>query len=155
MLYEFNMILSLWITFSVLGYARKYPPSHPLMDDNGNPVINARWAWLGIPRIFLKFCEFWSEFQQNLSKSCKIWILQEFESAGFGILHELLLSFLEILKFLGKVCSINFEPPDNDLCSTCHVYPIFRRAWIISIPFIVNRFNWGLHWKKSVCSRLC
>ena len=25
-----------------------------------------------------------------------------------------------------KVCSINFEPPDIDLCSVCHVYPISR-----------------------------
>ena len=27
-----------------------------------------------------------------------------------------------------KVCSINFEPPDNDLCSTCHVYPLSHEA---------------------------
>ena len=24
-----------------------------------------------------------------------------------------------------KVCSINFEPPDNDLCSACYVFPTF------------------------------
>ena len=33
-------------------------------------------------------------------------IPQEFESAGFGILHKLLLSFLEILKFLGTQFSV-------------------------------------------------
>ena len=33
-------------------------------------------------------------------------ILQDFESAGFGILHKLLLSFLEILKFLGTQLSV-------------------------------------------------
>ena len=42
-----------------------------------------------------------------------------------------------------KICSINFEPPDIDLCSVCHVYTISRGALIISILFIVNRFTWG------------
>ena len=46
--------------------------------------------------------------------------------------------------FSCKVCSINFEPPDIDLCSACHVYPISRGASIISILFIVNRFTWGV-----------
>ena len=41
-----------------------------------------------------------------------------------------------------KACSINFEPPDNDLCSACHVYPLSRGARIISILFILNRFTW-------------
>ena len=27
--------------------------------------------------------------------------------------------------FFAKVCSINFEPPYIDLCSVCHVYPLF------------------------------
>ena len=31
---------------------------------------------------------------------------------------------------LAKVPSINFEPPDIDLCSACHVYPISRGAWL-------------------------
>ena len=43
-----------------------------------------------------------------------------------------------------KVCSINFEPPDIDLCSACHVYPLFCGAWIISILFILNKLTWGL-----------
>ena len=47
---------------------------------------------------------------------------------------------------VGKVCSLNFEPPDNDLCSACHVYPLSRGAWIISILFILNRFTWGLNY---------
>ena len=42
-----------------------------------------------------------------------------------------------------KVCSINFEPLDNDLCSACHVYPLSRGAWIISILFILNGFASG------------
>ena len=42
-----------------------------------------------------------------------------------------------------KVCSINFEPHDNDFCSAFHVYPLSCGAWIISIPFILNRFIWG------------
>ena len=45
---------------------------------------------------------------------------------------------------LRKVCSINFEPPDNDLCSACHVYPLSRGAWIILILFILNGFTWGV-----------
>ena len=40
-----------------------------------------------------------------------------------------------------KVCSINFEPPDNDFCSACHVHPLSRGAWIISILFILNGFT--------------
>ena len=44
-----------------------------------------------------------------------------------------------------KVCSINFEPPDIDLCSACHVYPFSRGASIISILLIMNRFTWGLN----------
>ena len=43
-----------------------------------------------------------------------------------------------------RVCSINFEPPDNDLCSACHDHPLFRGAWIISILFILNKLTWGL-----------
>ena len=39
----------------------------------------------------------------------------------------------------------NFEAPDNDLSSACHVYPISHRAWLISVLFIVNRFTWGLN----------
>ena len=35
-----------------------------------------------------------------------------------------------------QVCSINFEPPDSNLCSAYHVYPISRGAWIISVLFI-------------------
>ena len=31
----------------------------------------------------------------------------------------------------GRVCSINFEPLDNDLCSACHDHPLFIGAWII------------------------
>ena len=43
-----------------------------------------------------------------------------------------------------RVCSIDFEPPDNDLCSACHDHPLFRGAWIISILFIFNKLTWGL-----------
>ena len=49
-----------------------------------------------------------------------------------------------------KVCSINFEPPDIDLCSACHVYPLFREAWVISILFIyqtkevASKFLWPM-----------
>ena len=46
------------------------------------------------------------------------------------------------MAIFGKVCSINFEPPDIDFCSACHVYTISRGAWIISILFILNRFTW-------------
>ena len=61
-----------------------------------------------------------------------------------------------VLSVLGEVCSINFEPPDNDLCSTCHVYPLSRGAWIISIPFILNRFPGGgveLHNLMNISNR--
>ena len=43
-----------------------------------------------------------------------------------------------------KACSTSFEPPDNDLCSACPVYPLSRETWIISILFILNRLTWGL-----------
>ena len=57
------------------------------------------------------------------------------------------LSFLSQFQIkVFKVCSINFEPPDNDLCSACHVYPLSRRAWIIPVLFISNRFTWGLNY---------
>ena len=35
------------------------------------------------------------------------------------------------VNILCKVCSVNFKPPDNDLCSACHVYPLSRGAWTI------------------------
>ena len=38
-----------------------------------------------------------------------------------------------------KVCSINFEPPDNDLCSACHVCSLSRGAWIISVLFYIEQ----------------
>ena len=44
---------------------------------------------------------------------------------------------------LRKVYSINFKPPDIDLCSACHVYPLFRGARIISILFILNKLTGG------------
>ena len=61
-----------------------------------------------IPSISQKFCKFWPKFQENHSKSCKIqeFLPQELESSGFGILHKLLLSFFEILKFLGTQFSV-------------------------------------------------
>ena len=77
------------------------------MDDIGNPVVNARWAWLEIHWISPNFCEFWLEFHQKPFK-----VLQnsgtprDCESAGFGILQKLLLSFLQILKFLGTQFSV-------------------------------------------------
>ena len=46
-----------------------------------------------------------------------------------------------------KVCSINFEPPDNDLCSACHFYLLSREAWMISILIILNRFTWGVEFE--------
>ena len=56
----------------------------------------------GIPRVFLKFCEFFTEIPAKPFKILQnSGIPQEFESAGFGILRKLLLCFLEILKFLG------------------------------------------------------
>ena len=68
---------------------------------------DAWWAWL-IPSISPKFCKFWPKFQENHSKSCKIqeFLHQELESSGFGSLHKLLLSFLEILKFWGTQFSV-------------------------------------------------
>ena len=55
--------------------------------------------------------------------------------------HSMIFTLLAV-----KVCSINFEPPDNDLCYACHVHPLSRGAWIISILFILNRFTWGLNY---------
>ena len=45
-----------------------------------------------------------------------------------------------------KVCSINSQSPDYDLCSACHVYPLSRGARIVSILFILNRFTSGLNY---------
>ena len=36
-----------------------------------------------------------------------------------------------------KVCSITSEPPEIDFCYACHVYPLSRGAWIISIKFMI------------------
>ena len=41
----------------------------------------------------------------------------------------------------GKICSVNFEPPDNELCSARHIYQVSRGAWMISILSILNRFT--------------
>ena len=38
----------------------------------------------------------------------------------------------DYLRLEDKVCSINFEPPDNDFLSVCYVYPLSHGAWIIS-----------------------
>ena len=43
-----------------------------------------------------------------------------------------------------KVCSIDSEPPDIDLCPACHVYRLFRGAQIISILFILNKLTLGM-----------
>ena len=40
-------------------------------------------------------------------------------------------SSFSLISNFSKVCSINFEPPDIDLCSVGHVYPISHGAWII------------------------
>ena len=42
-----------------------------------------------------------------------------------------------------KVCSINFEPSEMDLCSACHAY---RGGWIILILSILNNFTRGLNY---------
>ena len=76
------------------------------MDDIGNPVINARWARLEFhefPQIFWILTGIPRNSFKVLQNSG---IPQDFESAGFGILHKLLLSFLEILKFLGTQFSV-------------------------------------------------
>ena len=58
--------------------------------------------------------------------------------------HELLIyGSVQVIIGIGKVCSINFEPSDNDLCSVCHVYSLSRGARIVSVLFILNRFTWG------------
>ena len=67
----------------------------------------------------------------------------------FLVLRKIFQYFLDLrtnfsVSFEGfAVCSINFEPPDNDLCSACHVYPLSRGAWIISILFPLNGFTLG------------
>ena len=42
-------------------------------------------------------------------------IPQDFELAGFGILHKLLLSFLEILKFLGTQFNVVHRYPGSEI----------------------------------------
>ena len=64
-----NHIMGFWLKL-ILGYSRKYP--HTPMDDIGNSVIYARWTWLAFHEFPQKFGEFWPEFQENSSKSCKI-----------------------------------------------------------------------------------
>ena len=66
----------------------------------------------------------------------------QFEKSSEGYSQNIA-DFQCLLELVGKVCSINFEPPDNDLCSVCHVYALSRGAWIISILFILNGFTWG------------
>ena len=31
---------------------------------------------------------------------------------------------IHVKESMCKVCSISFEPPESDLCSECHVYPL-------------------------------
>ena len=76
------------------------------MDDTGNPVINAGepdWNSMNLPPIFVTLTRIPENSFKVLQNSG---IAQDFESAGFGILHKLLLSFLEILKFLGTQFSV-------------------------------------------------
>ena len=45
---------------------------------------------------------------------------------------------------LCKVSLINFEPPDIDLRSACHVYPLFRGAWIIFSTIYIEQTDLGI-----------
>ena len=77
------------------------------MDDIGNPVINAQWALLEFHEFPLKFCLFLIGIPAKPFKLLQnSGIPQDFDSAVFGILHKLPLSFLEILKFLGVQFSV-------------------------------------------------
>ena len=71
------------------------------MDDIRNLVINLGepdWNSMNFRQIFGILTGIPGKSFKVLQNSG---ILQDFESAGFGILHKLLISFLEILKFLG------------------------------------------------------
>ena len=81
-------------------------------------VNNCKHVWISKKS---RFCEKW-KLQVNIAKST-------------GCLRK---------HTKVKVCSLNFEPPDIDLCSACHVYPLFREAWIISILFILNETDMGV-----------
>ena len=48
--------------------------------------------------------------------------------------------------YVSKVYSVNFDPPEFDLCSSCHVYPRSREAWITSVPLTLNIFTWELNY---------
>ena len=76
------------------------------MDDIGNPAINAwraRQEFREFPQIFGILTRIPGRSFKVLQNSG---IPEDFESAGFGILHKLLLPFLEILKFLGTQFSV-------------------------------------------------
>ena len=76
------------------------------MDDIGNPVINARqldWNFMNIPRILLILTGIPGKPFKILRNSG---ISQDFESAGYEILHKLPLYFLVILKFLGTAFTV-------------------------------------------------
>ena len=70
------------------------------MDDIGNPVMfgDLDWNSMNFPQIFGILAGIPGNPFKVLQNSG---IPEDFESAGLGILHKLLLSFLEILKFLG------------------------------------------------------
>ena len=84
---------------STMGYSREYP--HTPMDGITNPVKNSLspdWNSLNFPNILWILTGIPGKPFKILQNSG---IPQEPESQGFGILHKLLLSFLEIPKFLG------------------------------------------------------
>ena len=84
-----------------MGYFRESP--HTLMDEIRNPAENNQWTWLEIHEFPPNFVN----FNRNSRKTIQsLGIPQDFESAVFGILQKLLLSFLEILNFLGIQFSV-------------------------------------------------
>ena len=57
-----------------MGYSRKYPrPPPPPMADIGNPVINARWAWLKFQEFPQKFVNSDQNSRKTLQNLAKFW----------------------------------------------------------------------------------
>ena len=85
----------------------------------------------------------WSEFQQNQNWQ-NSGIPQDFESAGFGILYKLPLSFLDIMKFLGTQFSVvHLGGGGGDIFQNSPLYYKFfvfvSCIWILDISAIIHR----------------
>ena len=89
---------------TILGYSRKYP--HIPHGRHWKSYNKCSVSPTGLCKFHPNFWNFDQNSRKFIEVLQKSGIPQNFESAGSGILHKLLLSILEILKFLGTQFSV-------------------------------------------------